>query len=220
MISLNTSIMTGPIKILLVDDHLLVRKGFRALLEEMDGVQVIGEASNGMEAITLLRNGIKPEVVLLDYEMPVMNGLEAAAEINRGFFGVKVIILTMLQDKSLIESAVAAGVRGFLFKNTSFEELSMAIEKVASGENWFGSDVSFILLNKKTDPDDRLLTLLSDREKEILKLVAKGMTSIEIGQQLFISPRTVDTHRNNIIQKLDVNGIPGLVQFAIHHKLI
>lgn len=105
--------MMGPIKILLVDDHLLVRKGFRALLDEMDGVQIIGEASNGMEAIMLLRNGIKPEVVLLDYEMPVMNGLEAAAIISREFFGVKVIMLTMLQDKSVIEAAVAAGVRGF-----------------------------------------------------------------------------------------------------------
>ena len=210
----------GPIKILLVDDHLLVRKGFRALLDEMDGVQIIGEASNGMEAIMLLRNGIKPEVVLLDYEMPVMNGLEAAAIISREFFGVKVIMLTMLQDKSVIEAAVAAGVRGFLFKNTSLEDLSKAIDKVASGEVWFGSDVTLTLLNQKSHPVDHVLALLSDREKEILKLVAKGMTSGEIGQQLFISPRTVDTHRNNIIQKLDVNGIPGLVQFAIHHKLI
>ncbi|HMY83623.1 MAG: response regulator transcription factor [Saprospiraceae bacterium] len=210
----------GPIKILLVDDHLLVRKGFRALLDEMDGVQIIGEASNGMEAIMLLRNGVKPEVVLLDYEMPVMNGLEAATVIIREFFGVKVIMLTMLQDKSLIEAAVAAGVRGFLFKNTSLEDLSNAIDKVASGEVWFGSDVTLTLLNQKSHPVDHVLALLSDREKEILKLVAKGMTSVEIGQQLFISPRTVDTHRNNIIQKLDVNGIPGLVQFAIHHKLI
>ncbi len=197
----------GPIKILLVDDHLLVRKGFRALLDEMDGVQIIGEASNGMEAIMLLRNG-------------VMNGLEAATVIIREFFGVKVIMLTMLQDKSLIEAAVAAGVRGFLFKNTSLEDLSNAIDKVASGEVWFGSDVTLTLLNQKSHPVDHVLALLSDREKEILKLVAKGMTSVEIGQQLFISPRTVDTHRNNIIQKLDVNGIPGLVQFAIHHKLI
>ncbi|HNA75311.1 MAG TPA: response regulator transcription factor [Saprospiraceae bacterium] len=212
--------MMGPIKILLVDDHLLVRKGFRALLDEMDGVQIIGEASNGMEAIMLLRNGVKPEVVLLDYEMPVMNGLEAATVIIREFFGVKVIMLTMLQDKSLIEAAVAAGVRGFLFKNTSLEDLSNAIDKVASGEVWFGSDVTLTLLNQKSHPVDHVLALLSDREKEILKLVAKGMTSVEIGQQLFISPRTVDTHRNNIIQKLDVNGIPGLVQFAIHHKLI
>ena len=210
----------GPIKILLVDDHLPVRKGSRALLDDMDGVQIIGEASNGMEAIMLLRNGVKPEVVLLDYEMPVMNGLEAATVIIREFFGVKVIMLTMLQDKSLIEAAVAAGVRGFLFKNTSLEDLSNAIDKVASGEVWFGSDVTLTLLNQKSHPVDHVLALLSDREKEILKLVAKGMTSVEIGQQLFISPRTVDTHRNNIIQKLDVNGIPGLVQFAIHHKLI
>ncbi|GAB1398186.1 hypothetical protein MASR1M65_29660 [Saprospiraceae bacterium] len=108
--------MPSQIPILLVDDHHLVRKGFRALLEEIEGLKVVGEASNGKEAIMLMRNEVKPAIVLLDYEMPVMNGLEAAEVINREFFGVKVIMLTMLEQKSLIEASVEVGVKGFCLK--------------------------------------------------------------------------------------------------------
>lgn len=208
------------IKILLADDHQLVRKGFRALLEELDFVEVVGEAANGKEAISLLRNGAKPNVALLDYEMPQMNGLEATEEIKRDFLGVKVIMLTMLQSKDLIEEAVKKGVSGFLFKNTSLEELSDAIQRVASGDTYFSSDVTLTLLKPAHNPDAPLLALLSSREMEIIKLVAQGLSSTEIGQQLFISPRTVDTHRNNIIQKLELNGIAGLVQFAVRNKLV
>jgi DNA-binding NarL/FixJ family response regulator len=212
--------MNQPIKIILADDHQLVRKGFCALLEEIGQVEILGEAANGKEALQLLRNGAKPDIALLDYEMPQMNGLEAAAAIQRDYFGVKVIILTMLQSKELIEEAVTAGVKGFLFKNTSPEELERAIQRVAAGESYFSSDVTLTLLKPVHKPDAPLLDLLSEREKEILLLVARGMSSNEIGQQLFISPRTVDTHRNNILQKLGLNGIPALVQFAIRNKLI
>ncbi|MFN0173924.1 MAG: response regulator [Saprospiraceae bacterium] len=212
--------MIDSIKILLADDHQLVRKGFRALLEELDFVEIVGEAANGKEAVALLRNGAKPNIALLDYEMPLMNGLEATVEIKRDFLGVKVIMLTMLQNKALIEEAVAEGVSGFLFKNTSLEELSEAIQRVASGDTYFSSDVTLTLLKPVHNPDAPLLALLSSREMEIIKLVAQGLSSTEIGQQLFISPRTVDTHRNNIIQKLEVQGIAGLVQFAVRNKLV
>ncbi|MDO8366104.1 MAG: response regulator transcription factor [Saprospiraceae bacterium] len=212
--------MEQKIKILLADDHQLVRKGFRALLEELDFVEIVGEAANGKEAVQLLRNGAKPNVALLDYEMPQMNGLEATVEIKRDFLGVKVIMLTMLQNKALIEEAVAKGVSGFLFKNTSLEELSEAIQRVASGDTYFSSDVTLTLLKPAHNPDAPLLALLSSREMEIIKLVTQGLSSTEIGQQLFISPRTVDTHRNNIIQKLEVPGIAGLVKFAVRNKLV
>lgn len=208
------------IKILLADDHQLVRKGFRALLEELDFVEVVGEAANGKEAVTLLRNGAKPNVALLDYEMPLMNGLEATEAIKRDFLGVKVIMLTMLQSKELVQEAVAKGVSGFLYKNTSLEELSEAIQRVAGGDTYFSSEVTLTLLKPAHNPDASLLAMLSEREIEILKLVAQGLSSTAIGQQLFISPRTVDTHRNNIIQKLDVPGIAGLVQFAVRNKLV
>ena len=212
--------MEKRIKLLLADDHQLVRKGFRALLEELDFVEIIGEAANGKEAINLLRSGAKPDVALLDYEMPVMNGLEATEQIKRDFFGVKVIMLTMLQSKELVQEAVEKGVSGFLFKNASLEELGEAIRRVAKGEQYFASEVALALLKPSQNPGAPLLAQLTEREIEILRLVAKGLSSTEIGQQLFISPRTVDTHRNNIIQKLDVQGIAGLVQFALKNRLI
>lgn len=212
--------MEQKINLLLADDHQLVRKGFRALLEELEFVEIVGEAANGKEVISLLRSGVRPQVALLDYEMPVMNGLEATLEIRRDYFGVKVIMLTMLQSKELVQEAVEKGVSGFLFKNTSLEELSDAIRRVAAGDTYFSSEVALTLLKSAPNPDSPLLALLSERETEILKLVAQGLSSAEIGRQLFISPRTVDTHRNNIIHKLDVPGIAGLVQFAVRNKLL
>ena len=212
--------MEPKIKLLLADDHQLVRKGFRALLEELDFVEIVGEAANGKEAIHLLRSGIKPDVALLDYEMPVMNGLEATEQIKRDFFGVKVIVLTMLQSKELIQDALEKGVHGFLFKNASMDELEVAIRRVARGEQYFASEVALTLLKPVRNPDAPLLTQLTERETEVLRLVARGLSSTAIGRQLFISPRTVDTHRNNLIHKLDVTGIAGLVQFALKNKLI
>jgi DNA-binding NarL/FixJ family response regulator len=208
------------IRLIVADDHRLVRKGFLALLEELEFVEMIGEAANGKEVISLLRNGAKPHIVLLDYEMPLMNGLEATEIICRDFFGVKVIMLTMLQRKELVQEAVEKGVSGFLFKNASLEELSEAIQRVAQGETYFASDVTLTLLRPAVSPDTALMAQLSDRELEVLRLVAQSLSSTEIGQQLFISPRTVDTHRNNITQKLGINGIAGLTQFAIRNKLV
>ncbi len=212
--------MHQKIKILLADDHQLVRKGFRALLEELDFVEVTGEAANGQEVIGLLRRGVKADVILLDYEMPLLNGLDALEQIKRDFFGVKVILLTMLNQRELIQSAVEKGVNGFLFKNASLDELSEAIRRVARGESYFASEVTLALLKPTHNPDQGLLRQLTGREIEVLRLVAHGYSSTEIGARLFISPRTADTHRNNLIQKLGVNGIAGLVQFAIKNKLV
>ncbi len=212
--------MEQKVSILLADDHQLVRKGFRALLEELDFVSVAAEAANGQEVISLLRRGLKPDIVLLDYEMPLLNGLETLEQIKRDYFGVKVILLTMLHSRELIQSAVAAGVNGFLFKNASLDELRDAIQRVSRGETYFASEVALTLLKPDQSPEKAQLAQLTERETEVLQLVAQGFSSTEIGARLFISPRTVDTHRNNLIQKLGVNGIAGLVQFAIRNKLI
>lgn len=212
--------MHQKIKILLADDHQLVRKGFRALLEELDFVEVTGEAANGQEVIGLLRRGVKADIVLLDYEMPLLNGLDTLEQIKRDFFGVKVILLTMLNQRELVQNAVEKGVNGFLFKNASLDELSEAIRRVARGESYFASEVTLTLLKPTHNPDQGLLRQLTEREIEVLRLVAQGYSSTEIGARLFISPRTADTHRNNLIQKLGVNGIAGLVQFAIKNKLV
>lgn len=212
--------MDQKIRILLADDHHLVRKGFRALLDELDFAEVAGEAANGQELIGLLRRGVKADVALLDYEMPVLNGLETLDLIKRDYFGVKVILLTMLNSRDLVRSAIEKGASGFLFKNASPGELGEAIRRAARGETYFASDVTLTLLQPDQQPTHPLLDQLTEREIEVLRLVAQGFSSAEIGAQLFISPRTVDTHRNNLIQKLGVNGIAGLVQFALRSKLI
>lgn len=208
------------IKLILADDHQLVRQGFRALLEDLDFVEIVGEAANGQQVLDLFRSGKYAQIVLMDAEMPILDGLSATEQIVSDFMGVKVIMLTMLNTKEIIQNAVEKGVKGFLFKNTSKHELSEAIRRVADGEMYFTSEVASILLNTSKESSNTLLDQLSDREVEILKLVAEGFSSTEIGEKLFISPRTVDTHRNNLIQKLNVNGIVGLVRFAIKHKLV
>lgn len=213
-------IMERDIKLIIADDHQLVRRGFRALLDELEHITVLGEASNGKEVINLLRNGAKPDIVLLDYEMPQMNGLETAAVIQKEYFGIKTIMLTMLNSRELIQEAVGNGVSGFLFKNASPEELEECIKRVFTGGKYFSGEVTMTLLHPNAVPDQSVISQLTAREIEILKLVAQGLSSSEIGQQLFISPRTADTHRNNILQKLQLNGIAALVQFALKNKLI
>lgn len=207
------------IKVMVVDDHLLVRKGFISLLQEMDEVDVIGESANGKEVLENFKKGIRPKLILMDYEMPILNGLETLKIIKQDYFGVKVIILTMLQDKELVEACLKNGADGFLFKNTSFDELKLAINKVSKGERYFNSEVALILSgHAENDNPDK--SKLSARELEIVKLVAEGKTSTEIGSILFISPRTADTHRNNIMQKLQLESIPALVRWAIKNKII
>lgn len=207
------------IRVVVAEDHHLVRKGFCSLLNQIEQVELVGDVSNGKEVLDLFKKGVHADVALLDYEMPVMNGLEALEQIKKDYFGVKVIILTMLNTKELIQKAIEKGAMGFLFKNTNMDELSDAIIKVAKGEHYYSGEVTLSLLKPNHNTNDELLKLLTEREIEIVSLVAKGLSSTEIGSQLFISPRTVDTHRNNIIQKLGVKGIPGLVKFAIERKL-
>jgi DNA-binding NarL/FixJ family response regulator len=208
------------IKILIVEDHRLVREGLQALISFQSNLEVIGTATNGKEAIQKIKTEIKPDVVLLDQDMPVLSGLETLEIIKKEFIGIKVIMLTMMNTKELVEAAIENNVDGFLFKNTSLDELKLAIHQVVQGQKYFTGEVAMILANKSNKPEGHPLSKLSDREIEILRLIAKGMTSAEIGHRLFISPRTVDTHRNNIIQKLEVNGIAGLTEFAIRNKLI
>lgn len=212
--------MEAKIKVVIADDHQLVRKGFVSILEQIPDFQIMAEAGNGREVLDAFRRLGRADVVLLDYEMPLMNGLETLSQLKQEYFGVKVIMLTMLNERSIIQGALEQGADGFLFKNTSVEELSMAITRVFKGEKYYAGEVALSLAKTPAISNDVGLANLSERELDVLKLVAQGFSSTEIGAQLFISPRTVDTHRNNLIQKLEVKGIAGLVQFAIRHKLI
>lgn len=210
----------NEIKILLVDDHQVINDGLKALLDKQPGLRVSATASNGSEALELIKV-LDFDIVLMDIDMPIMNGLDATLLIKKTKNSPKVIILSMHSEKGMVEELIANGVDGYLLKNTGKEELISAIKTVMSGNKYFDSDVTLSLLNKNTVvPKINVDYDLTERELEILRLVADGFTNKEIGEKLFISHRTVDTHRTNLMRKLEVNNIAGLISFAIKNKLI
>ncbi len=208
------------IKILLVDDHKVITDGLRSLLGQEHGIHISSTASNGREAMEVIKI-LSIDLILMDIDMPVMNGLDATRAIKKSDNPPKVIILSMHSQKGMIEELIKTGVDGYLLKNSGKEEIITAIRRVMAGERYFNSDVTLSLLNNKSDssakvPDDQLTT----REMEILKLIAEGFTNKEIGEQLFISHRTVDTHRTNMMRKIDVNNLAGLINYAIKYNII
>lgn len=210
----------NELKILLVDDHQIITDGLRSLVNSVEGMQVIGDANNGKEAIELLKV-LDVDVVLMDIDMPVMNGLDATKAIKAKPGKTKVIILSMHCESGMVKELIGIGADGYILKNASKEELIQAIQKVAEGQQYFATDVTMSLLNNKQNPNHSNLDVdLTNRELEILKLIADGFSNKEIGEQLFISHRTVDTHRTNLMKKLEVNNIAGLISFAIKKGIV
>jgi DNA-binding NarL/FixJ family response regulator len=205
-------------KILLVDDHKIVREGISSLLNSLEGFEVIGEASNGIDAVKFAKELI-PDLIIMDINMPSMDGVDASHEIRKFDRKVKILILTMMEDEHYIFDALSAGINGYLFKFAGLDDLSLAIKTISEGENFFDSRVTNILLEKKgrlnTDKSP-----LSPRETEILKLIVQGLTSKKIGEKLFISSFTVQKHRKNIIKKTKVHSTAELVKFAIDRGLV
>lgn len=207
-------------KVLLVDDHQIIIDGLKSLLQNSDEIKVTGEAKNGREALRIIEI-LKPDVVLMDIDMPVMNGIDTLKEIRKQFRDVKVIILSMHNEAGMIKSLMDIGANGYLLKSCAQDELIGAIKKVSTGQNYFSTDVTLALLNTSgTSNSEQKSELLTERETEILKLIAAGFSNKEIGDQLFISHRTVDTHRTNLMKKLDVNNIAGLISYAIRNGIV
>ena len=207
-------------QILLVDDHQIVIDGIRALLSTEKNVEIKGEAHHGVEALDMLEV-LKIDLVLMDLDMPVMGGLEATKLIRQKYPDVKIIVLTMHDEKAMVQAMIDAGADGYLLKNSPKEELMKALAAVSAGDSYFPAEVKSILLQADFDQvRTGKLAELTDRELEILKCIAEGHSNKEIGEQLFISHRTVDTHRTNLMQKLDVHNIAGLVRIAITSGLV
>ncbi|MBD3639077.1 MAG: response regulator transcription factor [Crocinitomicaceae bacterium] len=211
-------------RILLVDDHQLIIDGLRGFIEMEPDYKVVGEANNGNEAIRLAEI-LQPDVILMDIEMPEVSGIQASEEIKRTHSQIKVIIISMHQEKELIKKLVERGIDGYLLKNSSKEDVLSAIQTVLEDQPYFSQDVTDSLLNKSkttnsNSADVATLASLTEREIEILKLVAEGLTNKEIGDHLFISHRTVDTHRTNLMKKLDICNVAGLIRFAYKSGLI
>ncbi len=212
--------MTKKIKLLIVDDHQIIIDGLRSLLKNVADIHVIGDALNGEEALATLQV-LSADVVLMDIDMPKMNGIDATLKIKKEYPGTRILILTVHNESSLIRNLVKIGADGYLLKNSCKEELLDAIYKVNAGEKYFSSEVTLSLLQEdksvKTTPPDVEFT---KRERDILKLLVDGFTNKEIGEKLFISHRTVDTHRTNIMKKAGVNNIANLISFAIKNGLV
>lgn len=212
------------IRVLIADDHQIVSDGLKNIVNDAPGLHFSGSANNGKEAIEMLKM-LTIDVVLMDIDMPVMGGIEATKIIKKDFPKTKVLVLSMHNEKSIIQTVVEAGADGYLLKNSNQKELVEAINKVHEGIRFFSSDVTMTLLNKNQlsnsgELNKELLNQLTDRELEILKLIAEGFSNKEVGDKLFISHRTVDTHRTNIMKKIDVQNIAGLIRFALKNGLV
>ena len=215
--------MNEPIKLLIVDDHPLFRQGVRLFLETVAGLEVAGEAENGKAALTRLAEA-PVDVVLLDLQMPGLDGIETTREIAARFPEAKVLILTSFGSWEKVYSALKAGAAGYVLKDAEPEQLAAAIQAVAAGGSYLGAQVAADLLEHvdrdgKPQPS-RLPEPLSSREQEVLSLVARGMGNREIAETLFLSEKTVKTHVANILQKLDVKSRTQAALYAMRENLI
>jgi len=212
------------IKVLIVDDHTLVRDGIHALLMQIADIEVVGEAANGREALTMVKK-FAPDVVLMDLAMPIMSGMETTRRIRKGFPGTKVLVLTQYEDREYVVPVIEAGAHGFVSKMAAFSELASAIQAVYRGDSFLSPTAAAAVVEecrqKATvevgkDPYQQL----TDREKEMLKLTAEGYTAKEIADMLVISLRTVEAHKTSLMKKLDIHSKTDLIKFAIRKGVI
>jgi RNA polymerase sigma factor (sigma-70 family) len=212
------------VKILIADDHGIVRTGLKLLLDRATGMEVVGEAADGREAVRLARE-LKPDIAILDIGMPLLNGLDAAAHILRENDRTGIIILSMHTDESYILRALDAGAKGYLLKDHADEDLERAIQSVAAGKPYFSPSIAqalledYVNLMRERRVQDSY-DLLTEREREVLQLLAEGKSNKEVASVLNISPYTIETHRNNLMQKLNLHNTAEIVLYAVRKALI
>lgn len=216
--------MSKPLEILLVDDHQMFRAGIKALIEAEGRMRVVGEAGSGDEAVERVRE-LKPDVVVMDLSMPGSNGLEATRRIAALGLDTKVLVLTVHAEEEYLVPVVEAGASGYLTKTSADTDLLEALRVVARGQVFMPPKATTLLLQRYKERDDRdsdsgTLQALSAREREVLALTAEGFSSREIGEKLFISPKTVDTYRSRIMEKLGLSHRSELVRFALEVGLL
>jgi len=212
------------IKVLIVDDHTLVRDGIRALLSLVADIEVVGEAANGREGLEKVAE-LAPDVVLMDLSMPIMGGLEATRRIRREFPKVRVLALTQYDDSEYVIPVIEAGARGFVTKMMAFSELASAIQAAYRGDSYLSPSAAAALIEEcqqkfGTEGDKDPYQQLTDREREVLKLVAEGHTAREIADMLVVSPKTVEWYKTSLMNKLNIHSKTDLIKFAIRKRII
>ena len=216
--------MMNKTKLFLADDHPIVRDGLRFLLNAQPDMEVVGEAADGQETLQAIRD-VRPDIVILDIAMPVLNGIAVAEQLQELYPEVQVIILSMHSTTEHIFRALRAGAEGYLVKETAGEEVLDAIHTVQAGGRYLSREISNkviedYILHRESVAEASPLDRLSAREREVLQLVAEGKSSAEIAEILSLSPKTVDTYRSRMMQKLHIDDLPSLVKFAIQHGVI
>jgi DNA-binding NarL/FixJ family response regulator len=222
------------IKVILADDHRIIRKGLRSLLENEPTINVVGEAENGLQLIDLLES-TPVDVVLMDIKMPEMDGFDATLHLHENFNSIKILALSMDESEKYINRMMELGAQGYLLKNITKDELVHALQIIASGKSYISADITLNLLKKNNEPAETLtqtdtvlgkansnsgLVELSKRELEVLKLITDGYTNAEIAEKLFTSKRTIDSHRQRIIEKTQAKNTAALVRYAISKGMI
>lgn len=207
--------MNSPTRILLADDHRIIRQGLRSLLDAEADLAVVGEAEDGRQALALARD-LKPDVVILDISMPGLNGMETARLLRQNHPDILVLMLSMHADRRFVQEALALGVQGYLLKDSAFEELAEAIRSVRKGHCVLGRAIAHLA---DTDPPCQDDSVLSVREREVLQLMAEGDNTKVIAHKLSVSVKTVETHRQHIMHKLNIHTVAGLTRYALREGL-
>lgn len=211
------------ITVFLSDDHKMVREGFRLLLETQPDIKVVGEAGNGRDTVRQIKK-LVPDIALIDIAMPELNGIEATRQISEECPSTKVIILSMYSTSHHIFRAFKAGARGYILKESAGDGVIKAIRTVHSGKVYLCEEISETVIDNyikmsETEKADDPLSCLKPREREILQLLVEGNSNVRIAELLFLSPKTVETYRSHLMQKLGISDLPGLVKFAIQHGI-
>ncbi|MDN3587083.1 response regulator transcription factor [Pedobacter aquatilis] len=218
--------MKNYIKVLLAEDHAIVRNGIAALLEKEEDIKIIAEAKNGAEVLSLLESGIDPDLILTDINMPDINGIDLITAVKSNYPKIKVLVLTMLEHEKYVNQALKVGANGYLLKNVNIDEIIFAINQLTKGYSYICTSISLNLLAKADSSQDYISQKfkenveISKREIEILNLIAQGFTNSEIADKLFTSKRTIEGNRQNLLEKTGTKNTAALVNFVVRNKII
>jgi len=218
---MNSDNLVKP-KIIIVDDHLIFRQGLTSIITSENIATVVGEASNGIEFIELISK-MKPDIVLMDIDMPHMNGLDATEKAIKLIPELKIIVFSMFSDEEYYHKMIERGVKGFILKTSGINELESAIHEVMKGESYFSNELLRKIISnfeQQNNNEQSKKEILSEREIEVLQQICLGLSTDEIGKKLFISPKTVKTHKSNLLAKTISKNTPALILYAIKNKIV